>query len=221
MTAANENGELQRKQGIENARQSITGQKLVRSQFNEGMAITSIIEQNILKRSSFTKKLELYSRSFADSERMNVLQAENTIRDLFKARFGKSMNQMREDIINRENTLPLESKEIALKHAKTIEPMIRDGKTMPFYQAYDRSGRNLAKELKISETGAKDFMKEAFHEDTGKELYDWGKDLEARYHTPVKEAERAERNHQRNNGRSEQNGSSQGISSRFRSRKRA
>ena len=99
--------------------------------------------------------------------------------------------------------------------------MIRDGKTMPFYQHYDRSGRNLAKELKISKTGAKEFMKEAFHEDTGKELYDWGKDLEAKYHTPVKEAERAERNRLRDNARSDLSGSSQGISSRFRSRKRA
>ena len=112
MTAANENGELQRKQGIKNARNSFTGEKLVRSQFNEGTAITSIIKQDILKRGSFTKKLKLYRRAFADSERMDEVKAEDIIRDLFKARYGKTMNQMREDIIQRENTLPPESKEV-------------------------------------------------------------------------------------------------------------
>lgn len=221
MTAANENGELQRKQGIENARHSPTGQKLTRGQFNETTAITSIIKQSIQKTKSFHEKLTDYSHAFARSERFNAMRAEGIIRDIFNERFGKTMNQMREDIIQRENTLPPESKEVALNHAKSIEPMIRDVKTMPFYQAYDCSARNLSKELKISETGAKDFMKEAFHEDTGKELYDWGKDLEAKYHTPVKEAERSERNRRRDNARSKQGSSSQGISSRFRSRKRA
>lgn len=64
---------------------------------------------------------------------------------------------------------------------------------MPFYQAYDRAAVTMARQHGVTEAGAKSMMKEAFEAAESTSLYDHGKTLEARYHSPVREAQRATR----------------------------
>ena len=51
----------------------------------------------------------------------------------------------------------------------------------------------LAGELKITQSGAKELMKEAYQAANGRDLYEAGKAVEEAYHKPVREAEIAAR----------------------------
>lgn len=175
------------------ARNSFTGKSLTDSQFDESWALAEIMHRAIRKTASFTEKLTDYSFAFARSERFDQVKAETIIRDQFKARYGETMNQMREGLLEREATLPKKAQAEALKHARLIEPMIRDGGTMPFYRAYDHVGGALAEKLNITETAAKTLMKSAYQELEGRDLYETGKALEKTYHEPAREAARQSR----------------------------
>ncbi len=178
---------------IAEARHSFTGKSLSDSQFDESWALTEIIHRGIRKSGSFYEKLGDYSHAFARAENFDQIKGKVIIRDIFKARYGQTMNEMREGILEREANLPEEAKTLALDHARQIEPMIRDGETMPFYRAYDHSGHALSQTLNISETGAKELMKTVSRDVDGLDLYEHGKEAEKKYHTPVREAERAAR----------------------------
>ncbi len=125
------------------------------------------------------------------------MKGEVIIRDQFKARFGQSMNQMRLGLKEREANIDLPGHELAIDHARTIEPLIKDGQTMPFYQAFDHAGCTLAEKLNITEVGAKNLMKDSYSKIEGRELYEVGKALEAQYHTPKRDIERQERKPER------------------------
>jgi len=73
---------------------------------------------------------------------------------------------------------------------------------MPFHRAYAHQARELAIELKITETGAKKLMKEEFKNIEGKELYDVCKELEEKYYRPQIEAEKQQREEARAQTRS-------------------
>jgi len=175
------------------ARQSYTGKTLTDAQFEESSNLAGIMERSIRKSGSFNDKLKKYSKAFSDTEKFDQMKGETIIRDIFTAQHGQTMNQMREEFAERASNLPENAKELALKHAKRIVPSIRDGKTMPFYQAFDQEGLELVKSLKVTETVAKNLMKSTFYEKEGRELYDAGKEAEETYYKPVVEAERAER----------------------------
>lgn len=175
------------------ARASFTGKKLTASQFDESWAIAGVMEREISKSGSFREKLTDYSHAFSRSEKFDSLKGETIIRDIFKSRYGQTMNQMREGLVEREVTLRETEQDQALHHACSIEGMIKDGQTMPFYRAYDHAAVQMAQRHNITEAGAKTLMKDAFAHAEGRELYEASKELEQQFHTPKREAERAAR----------------------------
>lgn len=184
------NDEAQR---IGQARDSFAGRLLTDSQFQEAVAITGILEAEIKKSGTFKEKLGDYSHAFARTEKFDAMKAESTLRDLFKARTGQSMNQMREELMDRENALDDSIDEQIKTVTREIGPMIKDGNKMPFHRAYDFQASVLATDLDITTAGAKRLMTEVFRKEADGELYDWGKGLEEKYYRPQIEAEKAER----------------------------
>lgn len=177
---------------IADARESFTGKSLSDSQFDESWALAEIMHRGIQKSGSFTEKLTDYSFAFARSERFDQVKAETIVRDMFKSRYGQTMNALREDLLGREKTLSPDAKTQALTNARMVETLIRDGDTMPFYKAYEKTGGALAEALNITEAGAKELMKTTYREAEGRELYDVGKELERTYHEPAREAARSQ-----------------------------
>ena len=181
---------------------SFMGKTLTVSQFDESWSVAEIIHRGIEKTGSFREKLTDYSHAYARSEKFDQMKGETIIRDIFKARYGETMNEMRLDLKKREENPAEDARKVALSEARRIEPMIRDKETMPFYRAYDHAAYTLAQHLAITETGAKDLMKETFREAEGQELYDHGKAVEKEFHQPVREAAQQAREAKREQTRS-------------------
>jgi hypothetical protein len=175
------------------ARDSFAGRLLTDSQFSEAIAITGILESEIRKSGTFKEKLGDYSHAFARTEKFDAMKAESALRDLFKARTGQSMNQLREELMDRENELDNSVDEQVKTVTRDIGPMIKEGNKMPFHRAYDFQASVLATNLGITNAGAKRLMTEVFRQEADGELYDWGKGLEDKYYRPQIEAEKAER----------------------------
>jgi len=178
---------------IAKARDSFTGKSLTDGQFEESWALAGVMARSIRTSGSFVEKLGDYSHAFARAEKFDAMRGEVIIRDIFKARYGLSMNQMRESLLEREKEIAGTIKEKAITHAREIEPLIRDGDTMPFYKAFDHEAGQMAKTFGITQVGAKNMMKDAYQEIEGRELYETGKALEEKYHLPRREAEQEER----------------------------
>ena len=178
---------------IKQARESFTGKSLTDSQFDIAMGLAGIIDRHIQKTGSFREPLTDYADAFARSEKFDAMKGEIIIRDIYTARYGRTMNATREALIENEKNLPERVRDQALQSARRIEGLIRDGQTMPFYKAYDHEGGNLARSLKITETGAKHLMADNYRAVEGRELYETGKALEEKYHQPKVEAARQER----------------------------
>ena len=173
------------------ARQSYAGQHMTQGEFDDAYAITGIIAREIQKSGSFYEARENYAFAYSKGKKISPDQAQEMIADVFTARHGQSMNQMREAMLEREKTVGVEQ---AAPYAQKVGPLIQDGDTMPFYQAYDRAAVEMAQTHGITETRAKSLMKDAHGDrDDGRTLYDMGKELEEAYHRPVAEAASAAR----------------------------
>ena len=168
------------------ARQSHTGRSLTESQFDETWAICGIVAREIHKSGSFRDKLSDYAHAFARSERFDALKGEDIVRDIFRTRYGETMNQMREGLMNRETEIEQTIPGKALDRARFVIELIRTEPTMPFYQAYDRTAVAMATAQGITEKGAKEMMKAAFATNEGRELYDAGKEAEKLHHQPAR-----------------------------------
>ncbi len=175
------------------ARESYSGRMLTNAQFEDAMAITGVLEREIQKTGKFKEKLGDYAYAMARNESFDAVKAETILRDLYKARTGQTMNQHREALIEREKNLTDQEKEQAGPKAYEIGDLIKNSKTMPFHRAYDHQAGELASELGITDAGAKILMQEAFRAAEGRELYEWGKELEAQYVRPQQEAEKKQR----------------------------
>lgn len=173
---------------IYDLRNGPTGKSLTNSQYSEAWAITEIMRDSIQKTGRFAEKFGDYSHALSRTEKFGQVKGETIVRELFEERYGQTMNQMREELMEREAKSPEDAKEFALEEAWRIETMIRDGDTMPFYRAYDHAAHTVSDHLYITESGAKTLMKEAFREAQGSELYDAGKAWEKQYHAPKREA---------------------------------
>ncbi|SDU42410.1 hypothetical protein [Stappia sp. ES.058] len=171
------------------ARESFSGRLLTNSQFDEGMTITGIIEQEIKKSGVFKEKLQDFSFAYARTEKFDQMKAETIVRDLFKARTGMTMNQMRERLKANEEALTPEQKSGAVIYARAVEPMVRDGNKISFHRAAAHQAQDMAANLDITELGAKRLMSEAFKLQQGRDFYEWGKDLDTQYYRPQIEAE--------------------------------
>ena len=159
---------------IAQARKTYTGKRLSESQFDQSWAIAQIMEREIRKTGQFVAKLGDYAYAFSREERFDVATGESILRDQFKARYGRTMNDLRKGLMDREENLPQTATEQALDHAREIGRLIQEGETMPFFRAYDRQAMALAQTLNVTESGAKKLMKDAFEEQDGLELYGLG-----------------------------------------------
>lgn len=192
---------MENKDRVAEARQSFTGKSLTDSQFAESWSLAGVMARTIRASGSFHEKLTDYAHAFARSERFDAVKGETIIRDIFKARYGLTMNQMREGFLQRETEVKDSAREQALVQARSIGKRIAEGETMPFYRAYDQASGKLAEDLGITQAAAKTLMKDAYREVEGKELYETGKALEDQHHRPRVEAEQAKREEARDRPR--------------------
>lgn len=179
--------------GIQAARESFTGKTLTEAQLDESWNLAGIMERSIRRSGTFSEKLTDYSHAFARTEKFDQLKGETIIRDIFKARFGQTMNQMREGLMEREAQLGPDAAQEALEYARRVLDDIQQGETMPFYAASDRQAQPFAQTFSVTEVAAKKSMSAAFKEAEGKDLYEVGKALEKEHHLPTREARREAR----------------------------
>ena len=175
------------------ARESFSGRGLTESQFRKAWALTTVIREEIARSGSFRETLTDFAHAFARGEKFDALRGEAILRDVYGGRYGQSMNKTREGLLANEEALPDIARTRALDCAEAIGELIQKAPTQPFYQAYDRAGATLAKELGVTQSAAKTLMKEAFESHHGRTLYEVGKEAEEAYHRPVREAEIAAR----------------------------
>lgn len=175
------------------AQATFSGKTMTDTQIKKAMGIADVIQAEIQRSGSFKGDLTDYAHAFARNEKFDALRGEAMIRDTFTARHGMSMNQMREGLLEAEKNLPEPARTRAMDCADAIGDLIQKAPTQPFYQAYDRAGTTLARELGITQNAAKSLMSEVFAQRHGKELYAHGKEVEDAYHKPVREAEIAAR----------------------------
>ena len=180
----------QEKKRVELARESFSGRLLTDKQFDEGMMITNIIEQEILKSGLFKEKLQDFSFAYARTEKFDQMKAETIIRDLFKARTGQTMNQMRENLKASENALTPQQKMEAAVYVQAIEPMVRDGNKISFRRALAHQASKMASAFNITENGATRQMSECTKVSFDKDLFEWGKEPDTQYYRPQIEAEK-------------------------------
>lgn len=173
----------------EDVRESPAAASLLESQFEEAWSISGILAGQIRKHGIFREKLSDYAYAFARTERFDMIKGEEIIRDVFKARYGQTMNQMRERLVSQANELDNAIDNAPLRHAHSVIEIIQTAPTKLFYRAYDQAAFALANEKDITETAAKEMMKEAFRSHEGRELYDAGKEAEARFHKPARNTE--------------------------------
>ncbi|OXT01626.1 hypothetical protein B7H23_01250 [Notoacmeibacter marinus] len=192
------------------ARESFSGRLLTDGQFNEAVAITGIIEAEIYKSGTFKEKLADYAYAFARTESFDVVKAETILRDLYKARTGQTMNQLRESLMDRESGIDESADELAKEATRNIHAMIKDGDKMPFHRAYDSQAGMMAGELGITQTAARRIMCDVFREEADGELYDWGRELEEKYYRPQIEAEKAERRGRQDQSRGRKRSNTEG-----------
>jgi hypothetical protein len=165
------------------------------------------VESNIKTTGAFKKLLSDFAYAFARTQQFDAMKAETIIRDLFKARTGLSMNQIREALAEREEKLSPKEKSIALDFARAVGTMIKDGDKINFNRAYAYQAQQLADELRITDAGAKRIMKEEFAAVEDRDLYEWGKELEGQFYKPqieaAKEAREQSREQEQGRGRSD------------------
>ncbi len=179
------------------ARESYTGRRLTDSQFETAWNIAGIIHREIRKTGSFIEPLTDYARTFAGRDKLDASREEGLLGDIYAARYGDTMNQTRERLLGRDASLRETPGEAPIAAARSVLSMIEDGQTLPFYQALDRAALDMAATHGVTEACAKSLMKEAYEAQEGRPLYEVGKEREAQFHAPVRDAERAARNPER------------------------
>lgn len=175
---------------IAEGRNSFSGRPLSNAQFDEGIAIVGVVKRHIHRTGTFTDKLGDYAYAFARTEKFDVARAETILRDLFKVCIGKTMNQLREELAEREAKLTRAQTGLAYDYAIAVGKMIEEGDKISLHRAVSHQAEALARELNITDAGAKRLMKEEFEAAENLDFYAWGKDIEDRFYRPQIEAER-------------------------------
>lgn len=178
-------------------RECFVGKSLTEAQCDIAIGVAGIIDRHIQKTGSFREPLTDYAHAFSRSEKFDAMKGETIIRDVYAARNGRTMNAMREALLENEKNLPEQARERALQSARQTLEAISKGETEPFYKAYDREGSNLARSLRITESAAKSQMTESYRSVEGRDLYETGKELEEKHHRPRMDALRETRENTR------------------------
>lgn len=171
------------------ARESFSARLLSDAQFEEAIAITRIIEREINKSGTFKDKLGDYAHAMARTEKMDAVKAETIVRDLFKARTGQTMNQMREQLAAQEEKLPKDALEKAHKHTLQAGAHVESGEKITFYRAFAFEAQQLGAQLGITDTAAKNLMRESFKQAENRDVFEWGKELDDAHYRPQIDAE--------------------------------
>lgn len=181
------------------ARESFSGRLLSDAQFDEAIAITRILEREIYRSGAFKDKLKDYSFAMARSDGMDIKRAEGTIRDLFRERTGQTMNQLREALMAREESLDERSPSLRdqiLTAAHGIELRMADGDKITFGRASAEASKALADDLGITDRKARFMMRDAFEAEQGEHgllWTQWGEKLDETYYRPQIEKEKQAR----------------------------
>ncbi len=175
------------------ARDSFHGRAMTEARFEMTDGMARMLEREIQKSGSFYNlRIDLTS-ALARSETIEPVKAESMIADVFKARNGVTMNQMRDGLEAQEKIVAETIHDQALQQAYQSMQLIENGPTMPRYRAIDIAAIVLAQENNITEASAKKFMAEAYEKAEGRDFYEAGKEAEDTYHKPVRDAEVAAR----------------------------
>lgn len=185
---------------VNDARMSYSGRLLTDRQYEDMMALTAIIERRIEETGSFKDCLTDYANATARTERFDAMKADSIIRDLFKARTGVTMNELREAFMAREKTLfdkehnPAEQeRQKAYRAAVDSGRTVEQGDKINFHRALNFEAVQLARDLTITHVGAKKLMEQCFEDTEGRSLRDWGKELDEKHYRPQIEAEKKQR----------------------------
>ena len=176
-----------------NVRESFSARMLTDPQFDECMAITSIIGREIRHSGTFKEKLGDYSYAFARSQKMDATKAETIVRDLFKERTGQTMNQMREKLIKGEEKISDDHRQKAYQSACDISNLMEQGDKLTFHRTLTTQAQSLAKDFGITDKAARRIMSDEFNKAEGTKLYDWGKELDEQIFRPQIDAEKNKR----------------------------
>ncbi|MEM7210774.1 MAG: hypothetical protein AAF479_02610 [Pseudomonadota bacterium] len=171
------------------ARETFSGKGLTESQFQEAWAITAILNTKIHATGSFRDTLTDYAHAYARDQRFDSLRGETLLRDVYKGRFGETMNQTRETLAASAENLPETARERALTCAMGISELIQAPPTQPFYKAYDRAATTLATEFKITQRAANTLLTETYHAKVHRDLAADCKEVERLYYKPARDAE--------------------------------
>jgi hypothetical protein len=175
------------------ARESFSGRPLTNREFEDGKAIVGILAREIEYSGTFKDKLGDFAYAFARSARFDAMRAETIIRDLFKELKGRTMNQMREGLVKREETITDDDRAQAYSEACKIPDVMKSGLKISFNRAHAHQAEQFAKQIGVTDACAKRLMREEFAAAEGSELYDWGKELDETVYRPQIEAEKQER----------------------------
>lgn len=196
---------------IAEARMSFSGNLLIDRQFDDVIAVTGIVNRRIHERGSFVNTLNDYSNAVAREEPFNAAKADTIIRDLYKVRFGESMNETRERLMAREEALfdrennPAQAeRQQAYQSAISAAELVEHGTKMTFHRALSHEAAQLAQELGITHIGAKKLISESYNEIEGQDLHEFGKTLDDKFYRPQIEAEKRQRQASRSPAYSQQ-----------------
>lgn len=185
--------EPQEMERVANGRESYSGRLRTDNEFFELTVLGGICEREIHRSGSFKKVLNGCALLLSSADRMNYMDAESAVRDIFKERTGMTMNVMREGLKARLAELNPQQKEQIGQHIGEIEPMMRDGTLLCFNRVLSHVAAPIAKELNVTELGVTNVMREEFNRiNPDKEFYDWGKELNKEIYQPqVEELKKA------------------------------
>lgn len=188
---------------VAEARASYAGRLLTDRQFNDFMSITGIVERRIQETGSFRECMKDYASAAARTERFDAAKADGIIRDLFKARTGITMNEMRTQLLEREEQLlsPENEKaqdilEQAYESAIQAGQAVEHGNMLTFFRALNFEAVNLANSLEITHVGAKKLIETSFQKTENRPLREWGEELNRNYYRPQIEAQKSARTRQ-------------------------
>lgn len=183
---------------VAKARNTFSARLLTDPQFEEFAAICAILHREIHRSGSFIEKLENYAFTISRTEKgINASKADTIIRDLFKALFGETMDQLRKALLKAEEELDDTVSGIAHDFALATLNQVQEGDKIPFHRAYAEQAGLMATELKVTDVAAKKLMSEAFEAETGHPFYEEGKQVEDRFFAPQIQAEKRQRDKRR------------------------
>lgn len=185
-------------EGVARGRESFSGRLRTDDEFFEVTVLGGICEREIRKSGSFKTVRNSCCIMLSSARRMNNMQAESAINDIFKERTGMTMNVMREGLKARLAELNTEQKQKIGEQVSQIEPMMQDGTLLRFDRVLSHVSAQIAKELNVTELGITNVMADEFRAaNDGKDLNEWGKDLDKKIYQPqveeLKKAREAER----------------------------